>query len=172
MKNLLKLKKTKLEGVLKITAPQTFFKDKRGYFIETYNKEYYEEKLPKIKFIQDDISISKKNVLRGFHGDHKTWKLVSCIFGKIFFVVLNCDLKSKSFGKWESFILSHKNYTQILIPPSFGNAYYVLSDSAIFQYKQSSYYSGMEKQFTYKWNDKRFNIKWPCKKPILSKRDS
>ena len=74
MKNLLKLKKTKLEGVLKITAPQTFFKDKRGYFIETYNKKYYEEKLPKIKFIQDDISISKK-CSRGFHGDHKTWKL-------------------------------------------------------------------------------------------------
>ena len=172
MKNLLKINKTKLENVYKVETPQTLFKDKRGYFIETYNKLFYEQKLPKINFVQDDISISKKNVLRGFHGDHRTWKLVSCSFGKIYFVVLNCNPKSKLFGKWESFILTHTNYTQILIPPSYGNAYYVLSDYAVFQYKQSQYYQGMKKQFTYKWNDPAFKVKWPCKKPILSKRDS
>ena len=164
-----KIKKTKLHGVLSIEPYQ--FKDLRGTFVETYNKKFFNKKIKNLKFLQDDISVSKKNVLRGIHGDNKTWKLISCLYGKIYFVVLNNDIKSKQYGKWESFIISDNNYKQILVPPKFGNGYLVLSNKAIFSYKQSTYYK-RSSQFTISWKDSRFKIKWPTKNPILSKRDN
>jgi len=163
-----KVSKTKLEGVLQIFLD--VFEDARGQFIETYNEEFYKEKGINVDFVQDDIAISTKNVLRGIHGDNKTWKLISCLYGKLYFVVVNCDKDSKDFGKWQDFILSDENRQQILLPPKHGNAYLVLSENTIFSYKQSTYYDS-KGQFSYKWNDPRFNIKWPIKNPILSKRD-
>ncbi len=159
---------TRLDGVLLIKPD--FFKDNRGEYIETYNEDLYKNKGINIKFIQDDISVSIKNVLRGIHGDNETWKLISCLYGEFYFVVVDCDTDSKNFGKWQSFVLSDKNRVQILVPPKYGNAHLVLSDKAIFHYKQSTYYEP-ERQFTYKWDDPRFNISWPVKNPILSKRD-
>lgn len=165
---MIKVKKTKLKGVLQIFPD--IFKDFRGQFLETYNEALYKKKRIKVDFLQDDISTSRKNVLRGIHGDNETWKLLSCLYGKLYFVTVNCDKKSKDFGKWQSFILSDKNRRQILVPPKYGNAYLVQSKEAIFSYKQSTYYDP-KGQFTYKWNEPRFNIKWPIKNPILSKRD-
>jgi len=165
---MIKVKKTKLKGVLEILPD--IFKDFRGEFVETYNEALYKKEGVRVDFLQDDISTSRKNVLRGIHGDNKTWKLLSCLYGKLYFVTVNCDKKSKDFGKWQSFILSDKNRRQILVPPKYGNAYLVLSKEAIFSYKQSTYYDP-KGQFTYKWNEPRFNIKWPIKNPILSKRD-
>jgi len=165
---MIKVSKTKLEGVLQIFPD--IFKDFRGQFIETYNEELYKENGINSKFIQDNISVSKKNVLRGIHGDNKTWKLISCLCGKLYFVVVNCDKDCKDFGKWQSFTLSDVNRQQILIPPKYGNAYLVLSEKAVFSYKQSTYYDP-KRQFTYKWNNSTFNIKWPIKTPLLSKRD-
>lgn len=165
---MIKVSKTKLKDVLQIFP--AIFKDFRGEFVETYNKELYKKKGISVGFFQDDVSSSKKNVLRGIHGDNKTWKLLSCLCGKLYFVVVNCDKKSKDFGRWQSFVLSDKNRQQILAPPKYGCAYLVLSKEAIFSYKQSTYYKpGC--QFSYKWNDPRFNIKWPIKNPILSERD-
>ena len=166
---MIKVSKTNLEGVLLI-KPEVF-KDFRGQFIETYNEKLYRKEGIDIKFIQDDIVLSTKNVLRGIHGDNRTWKLLSCLDGKIYFVVVNCDKESENFGKWQSFILSDINRLQVLVPPKHGNAYLVLSDLVIFNYKQSTYYQGMEKQFTYKYNDPRFKIRWPIKNPIVSRRD-
>lgn len=165
---MIKVKKTKLKGVLQIIPD--IFQDFRGQFVETYNKKIYQQKGIKVEFVQDDISTSKKNVLRGIHGDQETWKLLSCLHGKLYFVVINCDKKSKDFGKWQNFILSDENRQQILVPPKHGNAYLVLSKQAIFSYKQSTYYNP-KGQFTYKWDDPIFKIKWPIKKPILSERD-
>jgi len=165
---MIKVKKTKLKGVLEILPD--IFKDFRGEFVETYNEALYKKEGVRVDFFQDDISASRKNVLRGIHGDNKTWKLLSCLYGKLYFVTVNCDKKSKDFGKWQSFILSDKNRRQILVPPKYGNAYLVLSKEAIFSYKQSTYYDP-KGQFTYRWNEPRFNIKWPIKNPILSKRD-
>lgn len=165
---MIKVSKTKLNGVLLIKPD--IFKDMRGEFIEIYNKKLYRKQGINIKFIQDDIAVSKKNVLRGVHGDNLTWKLISCLYGKLYQVVINCDENSKDFGKWQSFILSDKNRFQLLIPPRHGNAYLVLSDKAIFSYKQSTYYN-RKIQFSYKWNDPRFKIRWPIKNPILSQRD-
>ena len=173
----MKIEKTTFDGVLLI-KPESFnnrqgdfFVDARGEFVETYNKTKYKDLGVDIHFIEDDISISKKNVLRGMHGDNKTWKLVSCLYGKIFFVAVNCDEKSPDFGKWESFDLNDENHWAVLVPPMYGSGYLALTEKIIFQYKQSESYNPSG-QFTYKWDDPRFNIAWPIKDPILSVRDA
>jgi len=165
---MIKLSKTNLKGVLQVFP--SIFKDFRGQFIETYNEKLYRKKGIDIKFVEDDFCISKKNVLRGIHVDNKAWKLVSCVFGKIYAVIVNCDEKSKDFGKWQKFLLSDRDKKQILIPPKYGCSFVVLSNTAIFTYKQSEYYNPT-RQSSYKYNDPRFKIKWPVKNPILSKRD-
>lgn len=165
--------KTKLERVL-LFKPETFT-DYRGLNMEIYNLEKYSnqifEKLgEKISFVQDNITESSKNVLRGIHGDSRTWKLATCLEGEIFFVVVNCEKKSKHFGKWQNFYLTDSNKHQVLVPPNFGNAHLVLSQKAIFHYKWSEYFEQI-KQFSYRWDDPKFGIIWPIKNPILSKRD-
>ena len=163
-----KMSKTKLKGVLKIVPD--VFSDHRGRFVETYNEKLYKKHGINVDFVQDNISRSKKNVLRGFHGDKETFKLVSCVYGRLFFVVVNCNKRSRDFGKWQSFELSDENRVQLFVPPNYGIAYLVLSKEAIFTYKQSTYFIH-GKQFSYRWDDKKFKIKWPIKNPILSKRD-
>lgn len=165
---MIKVLKTKLDQVL-LMRPE-IFKDFRGENFEVYNDRVYKKTGVRINFVQDNVSVSKKNVLRGIHGDTKTYKLVTCLEGEIYFVVVNCDSASKDFGKWVSFHLSDKNKLQVLVPPKFGNAHLVLSPKAVFYYKWSEYYKPYG-QFSYKWNDPRFNIKWPIKNPILSERD-
>lgn len=164
----MKVSKTELKGVMLIEPD--VFEDNRGYYVETFNEKLYAEHGISAKFIQDDVSVSKKDVLRGIHGDDKTWKLISCLYGEFFFAVVHCDPIADTFGKWKSFILSDKNRLQVLVPPKYGNGHLVLSDKTIFHYKQSTYYDP-KSQFTYKWDDPRFNIPWPVKNPILSKRD-
>lgn len=164
----MKISKTELEDVLLIELD--IFKDRRGYYIEIYNGQLYAEHGITVKFAQDDISVSKRNVLRGIHGDYETWKLISCLYGEFYLAVVNCEVGSENFGKWQSFVLSDTNRLQVLVPPKYGNAHLALSDKVIFHYKQSTYYNP-QKQFTYKWNDPRFNISWPITNPILSRRD-
>lgn len=165
---MIKVSKTKLKDVL-IVQPE-IFEDFRGYFVEMYNESLYHKNGVRVAFVQDNISVSSKNVLRGIHGDQKTWKLISCARGKIYFVAVNCDKSSKKFGAWESFILSSVNRRQILVPPKYGSSYFVLSDEAVVNYKQSTYYSLKEK-FSYRWDEPRFNIRWPRRDPILSEKD-
>jgi dTDP-4-dehydrorhamnose 3,5-epimerase len=159
---------TNLSLVKKIT-PSVFI-DHRGYYEETYNKQFFLSKNINIDFLQDDISVSKKNVLRGIHGDEKTWKLISCFYGSFQLIVVNNDRTSKEYMKWESFILSSENRCQILVPPRFGNGHLVLSDLAIFHYKQNTQYD-RNSQFTIKWNDPIYKFKWNVNDPILSTRD-
>lgn len=160
--------RTKLDKVLLIRPD--IFEDHRGEFIETYNEELFKKNGIDIKFVQDDISVSYRNVLRGIHGDNVTWRVVSCLFGEIYYVVVNCENGSDDFGKWEAFSLTQKNRNQVLIPPRHGGALVSISDISVLQYKQSTYYDP-SRQFTYKWDDPRFGIQWPIKKPMLSKRD-
>lgn len=143
--------------------------DNRGFYWSSWIKKKY----PKINFIHDKFSISHKNVLRGLHGDNKTWKLVSCVYGKVFFVVVNYEEKSKSYLKFKTYILSHLNRKQVLVPPNFLNGYLCLSKECVFHYKLSykSNYIDAKKQISINWRDNRLNINWPIKKPILSKRD-
>ena len=167
--SLLSVQKTSLDGVLIITPP-TNFMDFRGNYIELYNEPLFKEAGISANFIQDDISVSKKNVLRGIHGDEGTTKLVSCLFGKFYLVVVNNNPNSSQFRQWESFELDDENRSLILIPPNFGNGHLVTSEVAIFYYKQDTVY-GDYPQFTLKWNDPELKIRWPIKEPITSKRD-
>ena len=166
----LEFSKTGLDGVLSI-LPSTNFEDFRGSYVEIYNKKLFQDAGLTQDFIQDDISTSYRNVLRGIHGDSKTWKLVSCLKGSFYLVVVNNDSSSPQFRKWEGFTLSDVNRRQILIPPRFGNGHLVLSESAIFHYKQTTDYD-REGQFTLLWNDIELDIWWPTDNPILSRRDS
>lgn len=154
---------------VKVITP-SIFEDFRGYFIETYNEALYQQHGIDVKFVQDDLSISSKHVLRGIHGDPKTWKLVSCIVGRIYLVVVDCNPDSPTFRQWESFMISETNRQQVLIPPYHGNGHLVLSEQGIFHYKQSEYYEP-QSQFSYRWDDPQFGIFWPIKDPILSLRD-
>lgn len=166
----MEVSKTQLDGVLLI-KPTTVYEDFRGSYVETYNQELYQKAGITVSFVQDDISTSSRHVLRGIHGDAVSWKLVSCLYGKFYLVVLNYDKGSAQFGRWEAFTLSDRNRLQVLIPPQFGNGHLVLSQEAIFHYKQSSYYNRAG-QFTVAWNDPRFNIWWPIKAPVVSQRDA
>ena len=147
----------------------TSFKDHRGYYWTSWKRSA----IKKIIFRHDKFSLSKKNVLRGLHGDKKTWKLISCPYGKLLLVVVNCLKKSKNYLKWKSWILSHKNGIQVLIPPNYANGYLCLSDKCLLHYKLSykGSYNSVKRQFSLKWNDPRLKIKWRIKKPILSSRD-
>lgn len=166
----LEIRETSLKGV-KLIVPPTIFEDFRGSYVETYNRDVYKAGGITEDFIQDDISTSTKGVLRGIHGDPQTTKLVSCLQGSFYLVVVNNDESSDEFGKWESFTISDQNRLQVLIPPKFGNGHLVLSENAIFHYKQTTAYN-RESQFTIMWDDPKHNIWWPIKNPILSRRDA
>lgn len=166
---MLNFERTNLDGVFLVKP--SVHEDKRGNFYETYNEQAYAAAGLTAHFIQDDVSMSKKGVLKGMHGDSGTYKLVQCVFGIVHAVILNCDETSADFGKWQSFVLSAENKHQLYIPPMYGNGYLVMSDIAVYTYKQSTYY-GDFKQFTYKWNDERFRIDWPSEIRIISERDS
>ena len=166
---MIQVSQTSLKGVLQIVPD--IFEDFRGQFVETYSEKLYKENGIDVTFVQDDISFSKKDVLRGIHGDNETWKLLSCLYGKLYFVVVNCDEESQDFGKWQSFILSDENRMQILTPPKHGSAYLVQSPGGLFSYKQSTYFVH-GRQFSYRWDNPKFNISWPIQNPILSERDT
>jgi dTDP-4-dehydrorhamnose 3,5-epimerase len=165
---MIEVEKTKLEGVLLIKP--SFSGDYRGEYVETYNEAVYRGAGIDYKFIQDDCSYSMRGVLRGIHGDYETAKLIDCLKGRIYFVVVDCR-EGDTFGDWLAFTLTDKNHWQVLVPPGFGNAHLALTDEIIFHYKQSTYYHP-ESQFTYSWDDERFKIWWPIRNPILSLRDS
>lgn len=145
------------------------FKDNRGLIWTSWEK-----KKINLNFKHDKFSLSKKNVFRGLHYDRKTWKLVSCPYGKIFFVVVNCNKNSKNYLKYKSWILDGEKNLQILVPPMYANGHLCLSDVCLFHYKLSykGKYVDVDKQKILKWNDPKINIKWPFKKKfILSNRD-
>jgi dTDP-4-dehydrorhamnose 3,5-epimerase len=165
----LNVKKTELQGVLLIEPP-TNFHDFRGEYVELYNEELYHKAGITTPFIQDDISVSSQHVLRGIHGDAETAKLVSCLYGKFYLIVINNNPDSPQYRKWTSFMLSDKNRMQIFIPPKFGNGHVVLSDWAMFHYKQNTTYNRAG-QFTLIWNDPALGLWWPVATPIVSRRD-
>jgi len=160
---------TPLAGV-KLITPPTVFEDFRGTYVELYNRELYRAAGIDQDFVQDDVSTSSRHVLRGLHGDGRTWKLVSCLYGRFYLVVLDLDPASATHGKWTSFTLSDANRRQVLIPPRHANGHLVLSDITLFHYKQTTPYDRAG-QFTVLWDDPRYAIYWPVAQPILSPRD-
>jgi|TARA_R110000787_G_scaffold21022_4_gene62469 dTDP-4-dehydrorhamnose 3,5-epimerase len=153
---------------VKIYQPDSF-EDYRGELYTLFKQEDLD-----LLFNHDKVSTSRKHVLRGLHGDFKSWKHISCLGGEILVVVVDNRLKSKNYLKWDSIIISAKNRKSILIPPMFANGHLVLSDNATLFYKWSyqGTYPDVQDQFTLKWDDPKIGIKWPISNPILSQRDS
>ena len=164
----MQVEQTKLDGVLLVKLD--VFEDYRGQYVETYNDALYRKEGIEVNFVQDDISVSSRHVLRGVHGDAETWKLISCLHGSFYLMVVNNDSDSNQFREWQGFTVSDINRHQVLVPPHFGNGHLVLTESAIFHYKQSTYYDPRG-QFTIRWDDPEYGMWWPIKNPILSRRD-
>ena len=170
----MRVENTTLPNVLLFT--HECFDDHRGTYEELYNKDKFDLACQEhightIEFKENNLAYSTKHVLRGLHGDDRTWKYVTCLKGKYYINVLCYDNLSEFYGKHQSFVLSGENKKQLLIPPLHGHGYCVMSDEALFYYQQSCTYKGMTEQFTVRYDDERFNMWWPIKNPILSKRD-
>ena len=162
----------KIAGVY-ILKP-TISEDLRGNIWTSFLKDNVEHLLPTDLFFKHDkFSTSENNVLRGIHGDMKSWKLVTCVYGEVQQVVVDLREGSSTYLKWQDFIINCDNQQSILIPPGLGNAYYVSSERAVYHYKLAyeGSYIDADEQFSIKWNDEKINIKWLSNAPILSNRD-
>lgn len=159
-----------IEGVV-IMEPD-FFEDNRGILYTDYLEEYTFEKFG-LKFNHSKIACSKKNVLRGIHGDTESFKMVSCVYGSVFQVAVDLRPSSSTYLSCQTFELTSNNPKSILLPPGVGNAFLVTSLESVYSYKLSypGAYIDANEQFTVLWSDPKLGIKWPITNPILSKRD-
>ena len=167
------IESTIISGVYILTPSVS--EDARGDIWTSFLKDEVDGLLPDDLFFKHDkFSTSKRNVLRGIHGDTKSWKLVTCVHGEIQQVVVDMRKDSPTYKQWQDFIISKDNRQLILMPPNMGNAYYVNSSEAVYHYKlaYNGDYIDADEQFSVKWNDEKINIKWISDTPILSHRDS
>ena len=161
----MKLIKTKFKGL--VLFKKDTFLDNRGYF-----RELFIEKSLKKKFPFDVMSYSKKNVIRGLHLQLKKpqGKLITVLSGKVFDVALDCRKKSKTFGKFFSIVLSDKENISLYIPEGFAHGFCSMEKNTILHYKCTNY-RHKQSENGILWNDQILKIKWPSKKPIISKKD-
>jgi len=161
---------TNLPGVL-VLEP-AIFKDDRGFFMETYQRERYWESGIECDFVQDNLSFSVQGTLRGLHYQYpnEQAKLVQVIHGEVFDVAVDIREGSPTFGKWIGEILSEENKRQFFIPKGFAHGFCVTSTTALFVYKCSDYYSP-ENEHGILWSDPDIGIKWPTASPLLSDKD-
>lgn len=149
-----------IEGLYVIEP--SVFGDKRGYFMETYNQNDFSEEGLDMVFVQDNQSMSTKNVLRGLHFqiNHPQGKLVRCIRGKVFDVAVDIRKGSATYGKWFGVELSAENKKQFYISPGFAHGFVVLSEEAEFAYKCTDFYHPND-EGGIAWNDSEIGINWP-----------
>ena len=168
-----KITKCEIEG-LYILEPKVFCDD-RGYFMETYNQNDFDELGLNMKFVQDNESKSKRGVLRGLHFQkkHPQGKLVRVIKGSVYDVAVDIRKNSKTFGKWVGVELSEENKKQFYIPEGFAHGFLVLSEEAQFVYKCSDFYYP-EDEGGIIYNDSTINISWPIPEDmevVISEKD-
>jgi len=166
----MQIKPTPLEGML-ILEPR-IFEDERGYFMETHHRQRFQSADIDCTFVQDNLSFSKKNVLRGLHFQ-KTKpqaKLIQAVSGGIFDVGVDLRKGSPTFGKWFGVVLSEENKRQFFVPEGFAHGFCVLSQSAHVAYKCSDFYDPQDEGGLH-WSDPDIAIDWPLKDPILSAKD-
>ena len=157
----------------KILIPQ-LFTDTRGDFMEFYNENTLNKEGIKDVFVQDNISSSIKGVLRGVHTQLKypQAKIVSCLNGAIWDVIVDCRIGSPTFGNWYGVFLTSDNHKQLYIPQGVAHGYYALSEATILMKVTTHYIPGDEIGF--KWNDEKIGIEWPLtdtSEPILAEKD-
>ena len=148
------------------------FDDKRGFFMESFNQRKIDDLIGRYQFVQDNHSRSTKGVLRGLHYQvqHVQGKLVRCIQGSVYDVMVDIRKNSNTFGKWFGIELNRPDLL-VWIPPGLAHGFYTLSNTAEFQYKTTDYYDP-ESQRSIIWNDKFLNIDWlNTQEPIVSDKD-
>lgn len=167
----MKIEKTFIEGLL-IIHPSVFG-DHRGYFMESFRKDKFEEQGVAANFVQDNQSMSKKNILRGLHFQKPPFaqgKLVQVIKGAVLDVAVDIRKDSPTYGKHYTIELSEENKTMFWIPPGFAHGFLTLHDDTIFAYKCTEYYNP-ESEGGVLWNSDSLNINWGINDPILSQKD-
>ncbi len=163
--------KTSIEGLL-IIKPDVF-KDERGYFFESYNKERFAKEGLEMTFVQDNESKSNKGVLRGLHFQRPPFaqgKLVRVVKGSVMDVAVDIRKDSPTYGKWESRILSEDNKEMFWIPEGFAHGFVTLEDNTVFTYKCTNVYN-KESEGSIRWNDPDIDINWNIDNPTLSEKD-
>lgn len=167
------IEETSLPGVLLITPK--IYADNRGAFWETWNLKSFESAGLPATWVQDNFSVSKKNVVRGIHYQviQPQGKLVRVVFGSVFDVAVDLRRNSPSFGRHVGVELNEENRRMLWIPEGFGHAFLVLSESAGFAYKVTDFYSPKGER-TIVWNDEGLRIPWPIKREeaIVSEKDA
>jgi len=168
----MRMNKTPLDGLLVVEID--FFRDERGFFMESWHKRDFAEAGLPYEFVQDSHSRSTYSVLRGLHYQDMRApivKLVRCTVGRVFDVAVDLRVSSPTFGQWFGIELTAENKTQLLVPLGFAHGFLTLSDVCEIQYKQTEYYRP-EAEGGVAWNDKDIAIDWPLRNPpILSRRD-
>lgn len=154
-----------------LVKPQVF-RDERGHFVETWRASEYEAH-GMGPFVQDNVSVSRRNVLRGLHLQHPAGqgKLVSVLRGGVFDVAVDVRTGSPTFGAWVGVELSDTNGHQLFIPAGFAHGFLTLTDEAVFAYKCTSYYSSAAERVV-RWDDPAIAVAWPADSPILAPKDA
>ena len=157
---------------LRIIEPKVFG-DARGFFVETWNRRRYGEAGLDVDFVQDNVSFSRRGTLRGLHfqNPNPQGKLLQVLTGEVFDVAVDIRRSSATFGKWHGLVLSGENKRQFYVPPGFAHGFVVLSETALFQYKCTEFYSPKD-ETAIRWDDPDIGIAWPIEQPLLSERDA
>jgi dTDP-4-dehydrorhamnose 3,5-epimerase len=161
----------RLPGVI-LVQPRVFT-DARGFFTEVYHAGKYVEAGMSRPFVQDNLSYSKRHILRGLHYQrhHPQGKLVSVVQGEIYDVAVDVRRGSPTFGQWEAHVLSSDNRHQLYVPENFAHGFVVLSEFALVLYKCTELYAPSDDQGI-AWNDPEIGITWPVETPQLSDKDA
>ncbi len=166
----MQIEQTFIEGLYLLTPK--VFSDKRGYFMESYNHQKWFNEL-KTEFVQDNESLSNKNVLRGMHFQNPPFaqaKLVRVVSGSVLDIAVDLRTQSKTYGKHFKTILSAENKKQLFLPQGFAHGFLCLEDNTLFSYKCSDYYH-VESEDILSWNDPYLAIDWGVEKPVVSDGD-
>jgi dTDP-4-dehydrorhamnose 3,5-epimerase len=161
---------TNLPGVM-IFEPKVFG-DERGFFMETWHVERYEEAGLLVRFVQDNLSFSQRGVLRGLHFQNpdQQGKLIYVLQGEVYDVAVDIRVGSPTFGEWTSVTLSSENKRQLYVPEGFAHGFLVTSSTALFAYKCTAKYNP-KAEASVLWNDPEIGIEWPTDAPVLSEKD-
>ncbi len=167
----MKVRETALPGVL-VVEPQVFG-DARGFFFETYRAQRYAEAGIPASFVQDNVSLSERGVLRGLHlqNPNPQGTLIYVLQGEVFDVAVDVRVGSPTFARWTGIILSGENKLQLYVPEGFAHGFCVLSETALFAYKCTGVYD-QACELSVAWNDPAIDIQWPVDAPLLSPRDA
>lgn len=164
------IESTPLAGLLKIQPD--VFGDARGFFQETWNLRRYTEAGLDRHFVQDNLSYSRRGILRGLHfqNPRPQGKLVYVLEGEVFDVAVDVRADSPTFGQWYGATLSAENHLQLFVPEGFAHGFCVTSEFALFAYKCTDFYNPSA-EFSLQWNDPAIGIEWPIEDPELSVKD-